>query len=42
MGYAYAKFEILLTGLKQHDEYSMGLFQPEQSAGADRLEASYG
>ncbi len=42
MGYAYAKFEILLTGLKQRGEYSMGLFQPEQSAGPDRLGASYG
>ena len=36
-GYAYAKSEILLMDLKQRGEYSMDLFQPEQSANADRL-----
>ena len=36
-GYGYAKSEILLMDLKQRGEYSMDLFQPEQSAGADRL-----
>ena len=36
-GYGYAKSEILLMDLKQRGEYSMDLFQPEQSASADRL-----
>lgn len=36
-GYAYSKSEILLMDLKQRGEYSLDLFQPEQSASADRL-----
>ncbi|GGM25828.1 DNA polymerase V subunit UmuC [Pseudomonas asuensis] len=36
-GYGYAKSEILLMDLRQRGEYSMNLFQPEQSASADRL-----